>query len=368
MAKKLMWDRTLLLAVLGLITIGIPMVFSSSALIAQKLGKSPYFFLTRQLIWAFLGFVIMMFFLFIDYIYLKSKFINWGSLVFAAGMLTYVLFSSASIKRWMRIGGFSFQPSEFAKVAVVLFLAYSLQNVTLPIRLKKVLFVSMPVVIIVALIVVEPDLGTGFLIALVLMTMLFIVGLDKKYIALFGIVGIILLMVTVQLYNYRMDRLNAWWNQIKGVQEQGTDTAAAAFQLEQAKIAVGSGGIQGLGFGNSLQKLFYLPQPHNDFIFSILAEELGLMGTISIWLLYLFIFIKGMMIAKRFPDRYGSYVALGVTLMLIYQSLINISVVLGLMPTKGIPLPFISSGGSSLMMSLLSVGILLNLSQHISKE
>ena len=261
------------------------------------------------------------------------------------------------------MGSVSFQPSEFAKIAVVLYLAYCLKNVQLPLKWKEAFIIVLPVVILIGLIVMEPDLGTSFLIAFVLITLLFIIGLEKKYIVILGLIGLFLVGFMISSAEYRRNRVIAYANQIL---DRGTknDSLKTAFQLEQAKIAVGSGGIQGVGFGNSLQKLFYIPQPHNDFIFSIIAEELGLIGTISIWLLYFFIFIKGVLIAKNFPNRYGSYLAIGIVLMLLYQSLINISVVLGLLPTKGIPLPFISCGGSSMLMSLASVGILLNLSQH----
>jgi cell division protein FtsW len=238
-----------------------------------------------------------------------------------------------------------------------------LQKVQLPIRFKEAVLILVPVALVIGLILMEPDLGTSFLIAFVSVTLLFVLGIDKKWIIVIGLAGLVLVGIVINSAEYRKDRVISYFNQILKP-GSNNDSLKTAFQLEQAKIAVGSGGLHGVGFGNSLQKLFYIPQPHNDFIFSIIAEELGLVGTIAIWILYIFIFIKGMIIAKHFPNRYGSYLALGIVIMVIYQSLINISVVLGLMPTKGIPLPFISCGGSSMLMSLISVGILLNLSQH----
>lgn len=363
MAKKIIWDRTLLIAALGLITIGIPMVLSSSALIAQRLGVSPYYFLIRQLIWTAFSIGVMIVLLFINYEKLNTKIVSYGSIGIALIMLVYVLLSPERIKRWIKIGSASFQPSEFSKIAVVLFLAYCVKKIELPIKARDAFIISMPVMVVIGLILMEPDLGTAFLIAFVLLTILFITGLEKKYILLLGLAGLVLVGFLIISAEYRKERVIAYVNQIfkQGSRE---DSLKTAFQLEQAKIAVGSGGVKGVGFGNSLQKLFYIPQPHNDFIFSIIAEELGLIGTLSIWILYFFVFIKGVLIAKNFPNRYGSYLAIGLVLMLIYQSLINVSVVLGLMPTKGIPLPFISCGGSSMLMSLASVGILLNLSQH----
>lgn len=367
MPAKPYFDRIILIAVLLLMIIGIAMVFSSSALVAQKLGKKITYFCVKQLIWAILGLLLMLFFMFIDYKKLKSKTVNYGVLGISLCLLVYVLFGSGDIKRWVRLGSFSLQPSELAKIGVVLFLAFTLQHKEIPLSPKSLVSVILIVCLVIGLILIEPDLGTVLLITLVFVTMLFVLGISRKLIISMVIVGVILLIFALELYSYRMERIMAWWCQIVGKEPSNRNISDALFQLEQAKIAVGSGGIKGLGFGNSLQKLYYLPQPHNDFIFAIISEELGLIGALGIWLLFFIIFVRGALIAKSFSDRYGSYLAFGITLLLIYQSLINMSVVLGLFPTKGIPLPFVSYGGSSLLSSLCCIGLLLNLSQNVNK-
>jgi cell division protein FtsW len=368
MQGKITWDRSLLLAVLALITIGIVMVFSSSALVAQRLGKAPAFFLVRQLIWAVIGLLMMVFCMFVDYRIVKSKMFNYGIIALSLCLLVYVLFGAEGAKRWIRIGSFNIQPSELAKVGVVLFIAYTAQNKEIPISIKKMGGAILVISIIVGLILIEPDLGTAFLISLVFVSMMFVLGINKKIIISLLLIGAILLFLSLKLYNYRMERIIAWWCQIVGKEPPNKEVSDALFQLEQAKIAVGSGGINGVGIGNSLQKLFYIPQPHNDFIFSIIAEELGFIGSVALWFLFFVIFIRGALISKKLDDKYGSYLALGITLMLVYQALINISVVLGMLPTKGIPLPFISYGGSSLITSMIFVGLLLNLSQNLEKS
>ncbi len=365
MAKKLVWDRMILFSVFFLLIIGIVMVYSSSALVAQKIGKPSAFFLVRQLVWTVLSLLVMILLMLVDYNKLKARSFNYGLIFISICLLVCVLFNAGEIKRWIRVGSFSLQPSEIAKVGVILFLAYSLQNKEIPISLRKISFISLIIGIVIILILIEPDLGTSFLIAMVFISMLFVLGVNKKILVSIFIVGLVLLVLALELYDYRMERINAWWCQIIGKEPPDKNVEAALFQLEQAKIAVGSGGIKGLGIGNSLQKLFYIPQPHTDFIFAIISEELGLIGSIIIWILYFIILIKGVIIAKSFKDRYGSYLALGITLMLIYQALINISVVIGLLPTKGIPLPFISYGGSSLLANMSCVGLLLNMSQNI---
>lgn len=367
MPARAWFDRAILIAVLVLMIIGLAMVFSSSALVAQKLGKKITYFFVKQLIWAILGLLLMLFFMFIDYKKLKSKTINYGVLGISLCLLVYVLLGHNDIKRWVKLGSFSLQPSELAKIGIILFLAFTLQNRKIPLSSKSLLSISLIVFLVVGLILIEPDLGTAFLITLVFLTMLFVLGISKRLIITILIVGVVLLIFALELYSYRMERIVAWWCQIAGKELSSKNISDALFQLEQAKIAVGSGGIKGLGFGNSLQKLFYIPQPHNDFIFAIISEELGLIGALGIWLLFFIIFVRGALIAKSSPDRYGSYLAFGITLLLIYQSLINMSVVLGLLPTKGIPLPFISYGGSSLLSSLCCIGLLLNLSMNVNK-
>jgi len=363
MTAKKRWDISLLILVLALLIIGVPMVFSSSFLIALAKDLKPYHFLLRQLLWVFLGLIAMLFFLLINLKYLMNKFVIYASLLVSIILLLMPFTQKGNIHRWIELGFINIQPSEIAKLAIMLYLGYTFSKIEPPISLSRAASVCLPILIMIFLIIKEPDLGTSFLILSVLLTFLFLAGLEKKY--LFSIIIIALISITFLIVNekYRIDRIFAFIHQDKISQNE--IRASKIFQLTQAKIAIGSGGIRGLGFTNSIQKLYYIPQLHNDFIFSIIGEELGFIGTFAIWLIYLIIFIKGILIVKKSKSKQGSYLALAIILMITYQALINMSVVLGLLPTKGITLPFISYGGSSMLTCLSSLGLLLNISQDL---
>jgi cell division protein FtsW len=207
------------------------------------------------------------------------------------------------------------------------------------------------------LILIEPDLGSAVMLVVVASVMIFAAGLSWRYVGLVGGIGSVGLILAVIIEPYRLKRVMAFIN-------PSLDAYGASFQLNQSLIAVGSGGLTGAGLGESYQKAFYLPAAHTDFIFSVIGEELGMVGTFGLLLAFLLIFWRGMRAAQRAPDRFGFYLALGMTNLLVLQALINMSVCLGLLPTKGLPLPFISYGGSSLLASLVATGLLLNVSRH----
>jgi cell division protein FtsW len=290
--------------------------------------------------------------------------------IFTAVSLTLVMLISVffldrshATHRWFRLGPLSLQPSEIAKLVLIFFLAWFLEirraprgfGVNDPVR--TLLPALGTVLLIVALILAEPDMGTACMIVLIAGAMLFVSGLDMRYIfgaALAAIPAVYLLIVRTP---YRLERFKAFMS-------PGADPQGHGFQLLQSLIAIGSGGFTGVGLMEGRQKLFFLPEAHTDFIFSVICEELGFIGAVIVLTLFAVYGWRGFVAAMKAPDEFGRLLALGITAMVVGQALINLSVVLGLMPTKGIPLPFISYGGSSLIGMLLATGVLLNISQH----
>jgi cell division protein FtsW len=278
-------------------------------------------------------------------------------------MLIGVLFSPPinGTRRWFGLGGLGVQPSELAKLAGVLFTALILERRMH--RIDELSYSLLPIAIVVGalagLILLQPDFGTAMSLLLVVVAMVFAAGLNYRY--LVGAVLVALPAVYIVLVSapYRRRRLLAFW-------DPWADPLGDGFQIIQSLIAVGTGGVFGRGLMEGVQKLFYLPEPHTDFIFAVIGEELGLIGATGVLACFCLIGWRGLRIALRAEDSFGSLVALGITSMIVVQALVNMSVVLGLMPTKGIPLPLVSAGGSSLLISLLGMGVLLNISQHES--
>jgi len=266
-------------------------------------------------------------------------------------------------RRWIGFRILRFQPSELAKIACILFAALMLDRRMH--RINEISYSLLPIgivtVAIAGLIAVEPDAGTAMSLLLVVGIMVFSTGLSYRYIAGVALVAIPTVLVYVLSADYRRDRLRAWLDPWAFRRDEG-------FQIIQSFLAIGSGGVFGVGLTEGLQKRFYLPEPHNDFIYAVVGEELGLIGTTAVLLCFCVIVWRGLQVALKAEDRFGSLVALGITMMIAVQAFVNISVVLGLLPTKGIPLPLMSSGGSSLVVSLLAIGILLNISQHESAD
>jgi cell division protein FtsW len=362
-AKKLKPDRILFLVTLVLVGFGVAMVFSSSAIVAKERFGDPNYFSLKQLISATLGLAVMFVMMKIDYHRYRHPLIVFSGLAIVVSLLVLVFFlaAAANTHRWIQFSGFSVQPSEMAKLALIFFLAYFLEK-----RKGKVndlLFTLLPigviVIVLAGLIVLQPDLGTAVSLLTITVALLFVAGLDLRWIAASVICGLPLFYVLVFRVKWRRDRILAFMNPWEQPLGRG-------FQIIQSLLSVASGGIAGLGFMEGKQKLFYLPEAHTDFIFAVVGEELGLIGTCALLGLFVVFFWRGIRASMRAPDLFGFYLALGITLMVCVQAFINMSVVLGLLPTKGIPLPFLSYGGSSFVVMLAAVGILLNVSQQAS--
>jgi cell division protein FtsW len=344
-----------------LVFVGLVMVFSASAVMAKERYHSGYFFLLRQLGWAIAGFIAMLAGMRIDYRRLKHPAVVFSLLGLTTLMLISVFFLDRAhhTHRWIHFGGFSFQPSELAKPVLILFLAFFLENRTRSMHdwRNTLLPAVLPTLIFVGLIVFQPDLGTAIACAAVTVCILFVAGLDVKYLAYAFAGSLLPLYFLIFHVAYRRDRILAFLDPYSDPQGRG-------FHIIQSLIAVSTGGLTGVGLMEGKEKLFYLPEPHTDFIFSVLGEELGLLGCLTVVLLFALLLWRGMRTALRTQDMFGRFLAVGITSMVVVQALINISVVLGLMPTKGIPLPLISYGGSSLFITLGCIGVLLNVTKQ----
>jgi cell division protein FtsW len=284
-----------------------------------------------------------------------------GVLLMLAGV--FFLDKSHATHRWIRIGPASLQPSELAKLAVIFYLAWFLEMRRRPDSFgindwkHTIIPAVAPVLMLVGLVVLEPDLGTAVEIFVIAVAMLYVAGLNGKYIIGAGLAALPVIYLLIVRVSYRYERVVAFLNPTADPQGHG-------FQLLQSLIAVGSGGFTGVGLMESKQKLFYLPEAHTDFIFAVLCEELGFIGGAIVLCLFAIYGWRGILSAFRTQDDFGRFAAMGITVMILSQTLINLGVVLGMMPTKGIPLPFISYGGSSLLVMLLATGILLNISRQ----
>jgi cell division protein FtsW len=365
MAKRVSVDRWLFTVTMLLVFVGLVMVFSASAVMARERFGSPYAFLSKQLIWAAAGLLAMVAAMRVDYRRYKHP-----ALVFSLmGLTTLLLISvffldrSHNTHRWFRVGAFSFQPSELAKPVLILFLAYFLEGRVraMPNSMddwrKTLAPAAAPVVVLLGLIVLEPDLGTAIACAGIAACILYVAGMRMRYFAYgFGAALLPLYFLIFQV-SWRRDRILAFLNPYADRQKTG-------FHIIQSLIAVGTGGVTGTGLMEGKQKLFYLPEPHTDFIFAVTAEELGLVGALFVVTLFAIFLWRGMRASWRTEDVFGRYLAVGITSMVVLQAFINISVVLGMMPTKGIPLPLVSYGGSSLFVTLACVGVLLNITKQ----
>jgi cell division protein FtsW len=356
-------DSVLAAIVIALIGFGVVMVYSASAPMAlERYGKAT-FFLTRQLMWSVLGLAMLAVVMRIDYRTYREPVFIWTCLALVGFALVAVLFMPAvnNAKRWFGVGGIGVQPSELAKLAAIFFIAALLERRMH--RINEIGYALMPigivVVCLVALILLEPDFGTSMSLVLIATVMVFAAGLDYRYILGTLLVALPAVYLLVMGTAYRRQRVLTFLDPWR-------DPLGAGFQIIQSLIAVGTGGVWGRGLMNGVQKLFYLPEPHTDFIYSVIAEELGLVGATAVLLCFCIVTWRGLRAAVRAPDRFGAFLALGLTMMIAVQAFINMSVVLGLMPTKGIPLPLVSAGGSSLLINLVGVGMLVNVSQHAS--
>ena len=361
MAKRVSVDRWLFGATLLLVLLGLVMVFSASAVMAKDRFGSPYTFLVRQIGWAVAGVLAMVILMRIDYRRYKHPAVVFTLLGVTMVVLVAVLFldRSHNTHRWIRFAGFSFQPSELAKPALILFLAYFLETRTKEIEdwRRTLLPAVLPSLIFSLLIVKQPDLGTAMVCMAMTASVLFVAGMELKYLGYGVLASLPVLYYLLFHVGFRRQRMLAFWN-------PWADAQGAGFHMVQSLIAVGTGGITGLGLMEGKQKLFYLPEPHTDFIFAVIAEELGLLGTVAVVVLFAVLCYRGMRAAIRTSDLFARFLAVGITSTIAIQAFFNISVVLGLLPTKGIPLPLVSYGGTSLFITLACVGVLLNISQQ----
>jgi cell division protein FtsW len=359
-------DFILLVVTLALVGIGIVMVYSTSAIIAGDRFGDPYYFLKRQALYAGIGFVLMILMKFFSYKSLKQS--AYPILIISILLLVAVLIPGVGHRaggamRWLKIQSFSFQPSEFAKLGLVIFLAYFLAKKEEKIRSFS--FGFLPTVIlsgvVIVLVMKEPDFGAALFLTAMVFLLLFVSGARVIYIA-----GAFLIAIPAAYYflmnvGYRSKRMMSFirpWEDPKGT----------SFQIIQSFLSFGSGGLFGLGLGEGRQKLFFLPAPHTDFIFSVIGEELGLAGAMIVVLLFFIFTLRGIQIGLSLEDRFCAYLALGITLMISLQAVLNMGVVLGLLPTKGLTLPFVSYGGTSLVANLVGVGMLLHLSTDVERK
>jgi len=365
MPRSLQHDRQLAGVTLVLCLIGAVMVFSASAMTAREWHGNAYYFLLRQLVWLALGIAGMFWLMNTDYRKLRQPRVIFSALGITLVLLIAVFFldRSHATHRWVLLGPFSLQPSELAKLVVICYLAWFLESRRQPraAGVHSLTGTVLPalgtVLLVVALVYKEPDMGTACMIFFIAAAMLFIAGISYRYIAGAAIAALPLVYLAIASTPYRLERLKAFLS-------PGADPQGHGFQLAQSLIAIGSGGFTGVGLMESRQKLFFLPEAHTDFIFSVICEEAGFIGAIVVLSLFAVYGWRGFVAAMKAPDSFGKFLAIGITTMVMGQALINLSVTLGLLPTKGIPLPFISYGGSSLLGMLLATGVLLNISQH----
>ncbi len=361
MAKKLHHDKWLFAATVGLALFGVVMVYSASAVLAQRENGNQFHYVMKQGIWTGIGLVVMLAAMQFDYARLKDRRIVYGLLILTTLMLMAV-FAFPPIngaRRWIKLSGFSIQPSELSKLALVIFLAYFLERRAGEMRSFWGTFVPAALVtgMLAVLVVAEPDLGTSMMLAIVFAVLIYTAGARLRHLGLAALPAFLGLAGLLIFVPFRLRRmvmfLDPW-----------ADPQGSGFQVVQSLIAIGSGGSNGLGFAQGKQKMLFLPFAHSDFIFAVVGEELGLVGTLTVLFVFGLFLWRGIRTSLLAPDRFGMLLSLGLVSSIVVQALFNMSVVLSLVPTKGIPLPFISYGGSSLVPTLAAVGILLNISQH----
>jgi cell division protein FtsW len=370
--RRLETDRWLFGVTLVLCLLGAVMIFSASAVTAEQQFGHSYLFLARQAAWLLIGLLGMFVLMRTDYRKLREPAVVYPVVCAVLLMLVGTLFldKSHATHRWIKLGPANIQPSELAKLAVILYLAWFLDlkrrgkasmEFCKEDFLQTILPAAGPILVCVVLILLQPDLGTSVDIVLVATAVLYVAGMSWKWLAVGGAAAMPALYLLITHVSYRQARLMAFL-------DPASDPQGAGFQLLQSLIAVGSGGFTGVGLMESKQKLFYLPEAHTDFIYAVICEELGFIGAMVVIALFVVYGWRGIRAAFGAPDGFGRLLALGITAMVLCQALINFAVVLGMVPTKGIPLPFISYGGSSLLVMLLATGVLLNISQQAAES
>jgi len=361
MPQKLQVDKWLFSATVGLALFGVVMVYSASAVIALQENHNQFYYVIKQGVWTLVGFAAMFMAMRFDYQRLNRRWIVYGLFLLTVGLLLAV-FAFPPVngaRRWIKFAGFSVQPSEIAKLSLALFLAHFLERrggeewsfwkTFVPCMLALGMFAG--------LVLKEPDLGTALMLAIICLTICLTAGVRPRHVVYASVPALLYVGQMVIFTPFR-------WRRMASFIDPWADQQGAGYQVVQSLIAVGSGGSHGLGFAQGRQKMLFLPFAHSDFIFAVIGEELGLIGTLIVVFVFAILLWRGMRAALRAPDRFGMLLGFGIVVAIVSQALLNMSVVLALVPTKGIPLPFISYGGSSLVPTLTGVGILLNLSQY----
>lgn len=360
------YDIILLLITFALMGIGLVMLYSSSSIIAQQRFGDSMHFVKKQILFVLLGLAVLIVSKNLPYV-LYRRFVY---AILGISLLSLIIVLMPQVghrvggaRRWLRFGPISMQPAEFAKLALIIYISYSLAKKKERVREFSVGYVPHLAVsaLFIGLIVMQPDLGTAVTFAVLAFFLLFAAGVRLRYLMATGLVLIPLLALAIARKGYRWERLLAFLNPWR-------DPSDTSFQLLHSLLALGSGGPLGVGLGFGRQKLFYLPEPHTDFILAVIGEETGLVGVSIVLLLYALLIYKGVKISLTAPDRFGTYLAFGLTLTIGLQALINSAVVMGLLPTKGLPLPLISYGGSSLLTNLAAIGILMNISSYAKEQ
>src|ERR1051326_9020116 len=363
MARKLAPDKWLFAATTGLALFGVVMVYSASAVLAEKENGNQFFYVLKQGVWVFIGFMVMLLMMQFNYQQLKNRRVVYALLFLTLfGLVTVFGFTSSNgAHRWIKLPGVSMQPSEVSKLALIIFLAYFLEKRAGEEGDLWRTFIPCGFItaLLAGLVVIEPDFGTAMMLTLIFVVMIYTAGARVLHLVMAAAPALIVAAGLLIFVPWRLKRLVTFL-------ELWADQQGAGFQVVQSLISVGSGGPNGLGFAQGKQKMFFLPFAHSDFIFAVIGEELGLVGTLAVIAVFALFLWRGVRTALLAPDRFGMLLSLGIVTSIVAQALFNISVVLALVPTKGIPLPFISYGGSSLVPTLAAVGILLNVSQHAS--
>ncbi len=359
--KKRM-DLGLLIAILVISIFGIIMVYSASYIWAEYKFSDPFKFVKHQALFFSIGIVILYIVSNIDYkiYYEKANLLLIGCIA----LLVLVIIPGIGTVRngsrsWFGIGSFGIQPSEAAKISLIIFTSkYLCKNEKDLKSIRKGILPILGIVFLIfGLIMLQPDFGTGVIIVMSIIGLLFVAGVNFKFFIRLGMIGVIGIVGLIAIAPYRLERILSFLN-------PWSDPLGSGFQIIQSLYAIGPGGLFGYGFLNSRQKHFYLPEPQTDFIFSIISEEFGFMGVLIVSGLFLFIIVKGFQIARKANDNFSKYLAFGITFQIAFQAVLNLMVVVGLIPVTGVTLPFLSYGGSSLMITLLEIGIVLNISRY----
>ncbi len=380
MAQQLKSDWLLFGTVVAMVGAGLVMIYSASSVMAELNPRinSSFYFVAHQLVWAAVSFIALMFFKRRDYRMLQSPAWAFGSLGMVLFLQLLVFFLDSKTHRWFRLEGVgTLQPSEFAKPALIIFFAYFVTQKREAINTKRTIVAASLALAVLAATVGLGDLGTAIVLIVPAAVVFYVAGLERKFVLAALAVGALVAVGFVAAKPYRMARIVGFVDpeyklidmvdpdgKIKKYISQSITTRDAGYQVKQSKIAIGSGGPLGLGLMQGKQKILYLPEAHTDFIYAVVGEELGLWGCGAILAGFLVILWRGFQLYWVANDDFGRYLALGVTSSIVIQALINMSVVLGMGPTKGIPLPMISAGGSSLMSTLICLGMLLSVSEH----